>query len=167
MSNPAPIGEPVDFEIAKENWSIFELSDETILRARIILAKVYKTKQYNDRGEPVYATGTQNMYITTSPAKIQNNPTVPPPSQDDINRSSKTEVEFHAKKDEWNEYKLVDGTIIRIKLVTTSVERTPFFGQDRNPIYFVNSQPVVRVIVPPQLKKLDSSNDQTRSKIIT
>jgi len=63
-------------------------------------------------------------------------------------------VDFTPIKEDWNEYKLDDGTILRIKLVLADVLRTekydPLTG---DPHYIIKSTNIVTAIVPPNLKK--------------
>lgn len=56
-------------------------------------------------------------------------------------------VDFLARKEDFNEYQLTDGNILRIKMVVTRIirlneEKTP----DGNPIYLIQSQNVVAPI---------------------
>jgi len=64
-------------------------------------------------------------------------------------------VGFTPIKEEWNEYKLEDGTILKIKLVLVDVLRTekydPITG---DPHYITKSVNIVTAIVPSKLKKL-------------
>lgn len=57
-----------------------------------------------------------------------------------------TEVDFLTRKEDWNEYQLTDGRILRIKTILTEVyrieeEKDP----DGNPVYQVRSTNIVRV----------------------
>jgi hypothetical protein len=52
----------------------------------------------------------------------------------------------------WNEYLLDDGTVLKIKIVLTEVMRVEGeFDPQGNPMYLVNSQPVVNVDAPDEL----------------
>ena len=56
-------------------------------------------------------------------------------------------VEFLTRKEDFNEYQLTDGKILRIKMVVTRIikleeEKTP----DGNPIYLIQSQNIVAPI---------------------
>ncbi|MFC1917015.1 hypothetical protein ACFLX1_02680 [Chloroflexota bacterium] len=56
-------------------------------------------------------------------------------------------VDFLARKEDFNEYQLTDGKILRIKMVVTRIirleeEKAP----DGNPIYLIQSQNVVAPI---------------------
>jgi len=64
-----------------------------------------------------------------------------------------TLVDFETLREEYNSYKLVDGSIIRMKTVVTNIIRTEEFAPTGEPIYVVNSQNVLVVDVPDELKK--------------
>lgn len=71
----------------------------------------------------------------------------------DGNLVEATEVGFRSSGEHWNEYLLDDGTVVRIKLVATSAHRVDgMFDQDGNPVYVVQSQNVLNVSSPENLK---------------
>jgi hypothetical protein len=56
-------------------------------------------------------------------------------------------VDFLIRKEDFNEYQLTDGKILRIKMVVTRIIRLEGEkGQDGNPIYYIQSQNVVAPI---------------------
>ncbi len=65
-----------------------------------------------------------------------------------------TEVEFQTRKEDWNEYQLMDGSFVKIKLVVTDIFRVPDeYDDERNPVYVVRSKNVLAVRSPDNLKK--------------
>jgi hypothetical protein len=64
-----------------------------------------------------------------------------------------TLVDFETLREEYNSYKLSDGSIVRMKTVVTSIIRTEEFAPTGEPIYIVNSQNVLVADVPDALKK--------------
>jgi len=64
-----------------------------------------------------------------------------------------TLVDFETVREEYNSYKLSDGSIIRMKTVVTNIIRTEEFTPSGEPVYIVNSQNVLVVDVPEELKK--------------
>ena len=64
-----------------------------------------------------------------------------------------TLVDFEAVREEYNSYKLSDGSTIRMKTVVTNIIRTEEFTPTGEPVYIVNSQNVLVADVPDQLKK--------------
>lgn len=141
-------GRDLDFKILKEDWNFYELDDGGILKVRLILLRVIKTKTFNPKGEPVYAFGSQNFLAPKTPKNLMGPPTSPPPSKEQIDTSDRVEVDFKVKKENWNEYTVEDGAKVRIKLVLTRAERTNFFDQMGYPIYGVSTHLVTSVSVP-------------------
>jgi|SRR5882672_4775782 hypothetical protein len=64
-----------------------------------------------------------------------------------------TLVDFATVREEYNSYKLSDGSMIRMKTVVTNIIRTDEFTPNGEPIYVVNSQNVLVADVPDDLKK--------------
>jgi hypothetical protein len=64
-----------------------------------------------------------------------------------------TLVDFATVREEYNSYKLSDGSTIRMKTVVTNIIRTDEFSPSGEPIYIINSQNVVVADVPDELKK--------------
>jgi len=63
------------------------------------------------------------------------------------------EVDFSEEKEFWNEYKLEDGTTLKVKLVLRGVKRLTRYEPDGTPVYVINSMNVVRAVnVPPEIK---------------
>jgi len=64
------------------------------------------------------------------------------------------DVDFEERKEFWNEYKLKDGTTIKVRLILIGVKRLKKYAPDGNPIYIINSNNVLRVFdVPKELKQ--------------
>ena len=60
----------------------------------------------------------------------------------------------------WNEYKLADGTTLKVKLVLRGVKRLKRYEPDGAPIYAINSMNVVRAVeVPEKLKAKPKKSD--------
>ena len=65
-----------------------------------------------------------------------------------------TDVDFQEEKEHWNEYKLSDGTTLKVKLVLRGIKRLKRYEPDGTPIYVINSINVVRAVdVPVDLKE--------------
>ncbi len=63
------------------------------------------------------------------------------------------EIDFSEEKEFWNEYKLKDGTTLKVKLVLRGVKRLNRYEPDGTPVYVINSMNVVRAVnVPPEIK---------------
>jgi hypothetical protein len=64
------------------------------------------------------------------------------------------EVQVDESSEKWSEYKLEDGTTIRIKQVLMEVVRTGEHDPEGNPMYAVKAQPILSIVdVPDRLKR--------------
>lgn len=69
-----------------------------------------------------------------------------------------TDVDFETIREDWNEYKLEDGTVLKFKTVVSSIVRTEDYDpMSGDPVYHVRSTNILRVKVPDELKRLPAS----------
>ncbi len=72
-----------------------------------------------------------------------------------------TEIGFRPSGEHWNEYLLDDGTVVRIKLVLTSVVRVDgMYDAEGEPVYFANSTNVMGVSAPEELRRQVDADGQ-------
>jgi len=65
-----------------------------------------------------------------------------------------TEVDFQTRKEDWNEYQLMDGSTIKMKLVVSAVFRIDgMFDNEGNPVYQIKSTNLPVVKSPDALKR--------------
>jgi hypothetical protein len=64
------------------------------------------------------------------------------------------EVLVDESSEKWSEYKLEDGTTIRLKQVLMEVIRTSQYDPEGNPLYTIKAQPILSILdVPEKLKR--------------
>jgi hypothetical protein len=68
------------------------------------------------------------------------------------------EISVEESSEKWSEYKLEDGTTIRLKQVVMEVIRTTSeYDPEGNPMYVVKAQPVLSMVdIPDKLKRKTS-----------
>ncbi|GBC74834.1 hypothetical protein HRbin06_00141 [archaeon HR06] len=72
------------------------------------------------------------------------------------------ELPFESSKEEWNEYKVSDGTIIKVKTIVTKIYRLKDkYNEFGEPIYHVISGNVITALVPPKLRKYRSGGEES------
>lgn len=65
-----------------------------------------------------------------------------------------TEVKFETRKEDWNEYQLMDGSVLRMKVVVAEVYRIEnVYDEENNPVYQVKSTNLLVVKSPDALKR--------------
>jgi len=68
------------------------------------------------------------------------------------------DVDFETVREDWNEYKLEDGTILKFKTIVSSIIRTEEYDpMTGDPVYHVRSTNILRVKVPQELKRLPAA----------
>lgn len=72
------------------------------------------------------------------------------------------DLDFEEVEENWNTYRLSDGTTIKVKLVLRGVKRLKRYERDGTPIYVINSINVVRALnVPQDLKAKPKESEMT------
>ena len=72
------------------------------------------------------------------------------------------EVDFDVLKEDWNSYKLKDGTTLKVKLVLAGVVRIQNkYDPLGNPVYMIKSTNVVRVMDVPEAYKQTPTPSRT------
>ena len=65
-----------------------------------------------------------------------------------------TEIGYRTSGEFWNEYLMDDGSVVRMKVVVTSIVRVDGqYDEQNNPMYLIQSSPVVAVSAPDNLRK--------------
>jgi hypothetical protein len=73
---------------------------------------------------------------------------------EDYRMEKLTEIEFQTRKEDWNEYQLMDGTVIKMKLVVSEILRIEgVYDEEGNPAYRIKSTNVPVVKSPDALKR--------------
>jgi hypothetical protein len=74
--------------------------------------------------------------------------------EEDYRMEKLTEVEFQTRKEDWNEYQLMDGTVIKMKLVVSEIFRIEgVYDSEGNPAYRIKSANLPVVKSPDALKR--------------
>jgi len=77
-----PDGEPVDFEVVKEDWNEYRLADGSTLKVKLILTGVLRLKdKFDPAGNPVYAVSHQNaVRVVNVPSSLRHRQRVSTPT---------------------------------------------------------------------------------------
>ncbi len=144
----------IEFTVRDEPWTKYKLEDGTLVFGRLVILKIFRGDEYDATGQPIYGWQSQNLFTTICPKTLRGPPTVPPPTSLDPSVTNTTHIDFErVGSEKWNVYELSDGSLLRTKLEVTGVLRTDKFGQDGEPLYIVNNQPIHRMKVAPNLIK--------------
>lgn len=75
------------------------------------------------------------------------------------------DVDFTTVNEDWNEYRLEDGTVLKFKTVVSSIIRTENYDpMTGDPVYHVRSTNLLRVKVPDELKRLPGKKKSKKAE---
>jgi hypothetical protein len=162
MSNeiPALQFEEIDFEPEKESWNVYELGDKSVIKIRTILFKLLKSIKPNIQqtlAQQLPETKTMELQakfqnivtVTKASPTLMGKPT-PPVPPDELMKLDKVEVPYTPYLEDWNVYRLPDGTKLKIKLVVSTVFRIKGrYDELGYPMYAINSTNAVTPIPKP------------------
>lgn len=151
----------VDFKIEKEDWNVYKLSDGSVLKTRYVLSKVGRT--LDQAGNPQYGFNSQNLVTTITPTEKKGQPDTKIYSPAELEASVVEELDFETVREEENRYVLEDGSKIVIRLILTRVLKTDKHDPSGSPIYFTNTQTVIKPKLSKELRERFIST-QRRSK---
>lgn len=141
----------IEFEIIKEPWNKYQLSDNSIIKTRTILKKVERVT----KGEKItFNIDAQTLTVVYADSSLKGEPNRNPISMEQIKNSiEKPDMRYNTLAQEFNEYELDDGTKIKIYTNVTQVSRTSLKDVKGDPVYNVISNNAVEIKASQQYKK--------------
>lgn len=153
MSNEVNVNmeEDVDFELGVIKFNKYELDDGSLIRFLAVPSKFIRTNKFNNIGLPIYFVFTQNVISAVVLPEERGPPRQnPSPSPEEMDFEP---INFLPKIEPWNEYSLVDGTTIRLKITANQISKSPLKNQYGEPIYNVNHALSIDTRAPKHLRK--------------
>jgi len=65
------IEEEVEFTTKKEEWNVYEFSDGTTARIKLVLTSVARTSLFDSNGEPIYLINAQPIFSGSIPKETR------------------------------------------------------------------------------------------------
>jgi hypothetical protein len=117
---------PLDFIVTREDWCRYDLSDNSILKVKVILTKVYKNLgQLMCEIHPIHVILT-NEKGDPDPKKY---------STEELIASINKDIKFTTVIEDCNEYVVDDGTTIKIRPLVLKIAKTSKFDSKGFPKY--------------------------------
>lgn len=130
---------PVEFKILREGKSTYVLGDGSKLVGRVIVLKVMKA------GPEEYGIKSSSVFVVYPPDRLAGEPSRgKPPTEELTKRIVEEDIDLNPEKEEWNTFQ-VNGVTLSVKLVVTKVSRTDQFDETGDPLYVINSEPVIKM----------------------
>ncbi|MGI0056526.1 MAG: hypothetical protein ACREAK_04040 [Nitrosarchaeum sp.] len=133
-----------NFEVEHEPWNEYEIENYGKLRAKLVISRISPIK---DSVTETDLSFKSIRIVDFVPYKDKmGTPNVRPYSQEELAKSIvEDDVVFKITNEDWNIYKLPDGKMLRIKPTLVKVSRTDKFDVKGEPIFLVNTQPIVKI----------------------
>ena len=64
-------GQSIEFEPKAEPWGQYALEDGTELKVKVVLCEVVRLDEFNDKGDPVYQFGFQQIIGAVVPEALK------------------------------------------------------------------------------------------------
>jgi len=139
----------LDFEIIREPWNKYSLTDGSNLKIRYILQKVKRTVVENKVSYGLKSQALVEAYNV--PANLRGPRAKGPVPPNVLKSAKKQEVAFSTLFEEWCEYMVEDGTRIRAKCSLVEVHRSDKANVDGEPIYLTHHSTTVSIKPPKSL----------------
>jgi len=164
MSSPYPYD--VEFEIVKERWNEYKLSDGARLRTKLTLGKVVTPPGVPPEKAMEYGFNTQIMVVVYVPQDMKGTPSGRVLTPKEISDAVVEDLDFEETKVATNEYLLENGVRIKLRLMLTRVGKTDQFSADGTPLYAVNNQIVPQIKLPSNFQKRRPTSRTTKTPIV-
>lgn len=133
----------IDFEVLREPWNKYSVEDGSYLKARFVVTKFKKREPTTAEEMLQYGVEGKNLMVAYNvPDELKGTPSTRTYSPEEIRENLK-DMRYSIVFEEWNEYVLEDGTVMRIKSSATEIARTDKFDRNGDPVYFVNTSQIL------------------------
>ena len=123
----------IEFEIIKEPWIKYQISDNSILKVRTILQKVDRIMTEDVLAFNINAIP---LIIINPDPTLKGSPSSKDYSQEEIKQSiEKYDMRYSTIYSEFNKYVLDDGTKIKIYTNVTNINKSSLYDTNGDPIY--------------------------------
>jgi len=156
----------VEFEIVKEGWNEYKLSDGARLRTKLTLGKIVTAPGMPIKNATDYSFNTQVMVVAYVPNQMKGTPSGRVLTPQDMANAIVEDLDFDETKIATNEYLLENGVRIKLRLMLTRVGKTDIFTPDASPLYTINHQIVPQIKVPSSFRKRKPGLGKSKTPIV-
>lgn len=141
------IGKPIDFEVVRESWNKYELHDNSILKSKYVLQRLFKTQGTDNKSN--FQIEGQILTVILTPDTLKGPVDDHVYSPEELSASIvNDDVRYTTLAEEWNEYIADDATKIKIKTIVSHVRKTSKFDKNGDPVYIVDNSALIQTRPP-------------------
>ncbi len=133
----------IDFEIIKEPWNKYQISDNSILKTRTILKKI---ERITDGEKISYNIDAQTLTVIYADPSLKGPPNPKKITNEELMKSmDKQDMRYDTLSQEFNEYHLDDGSRLKVFTNVTGISRFTIKDVKGDPVYSVNSSNTIEM----------------------
>jgi hypothetical protein len=152
MSQGIEETKPVDFDVMKENWSIYELEDDAAIRIKIVLTDLEETNQAGGKPNKL-GFGARLLSTVFSPTAIKGEKGGVWNLKELEAAIIQSNLKFRLIKDGGPSEYETSKAKITIRHILRSVDKTSKFDQRGNPAYIIHGDSDILVESKPAKKE--------------
>jgi len=137
----------MDFDVVKEHWNKYQLSDGCLLKIKIVMTNVTRATGQSKAEKQNYTFDVQNITVALTNERGPSDANNYGPAE--LARSiAKDDMRFTTVAQDWNEYVVDDGARIRIQPILLKVSKTTKFNNKGVPVYTTDINMNVQIKPP-------------------
>lgn len=141
-------GEPIDFEVLKETWCKYQVSDGTKINMREVLLAVRRVVV---DGIPRYSVKTDTQTTLLCDPKLRGKPAQRAPAMEELSRAvEQHDMRYDTISADHSSYLLDDRTKIKINVTLVDVSRTTLYDPLGDRIYLLGQAPLIHITLAPE-----------------
>lgn len=134
-----------EFDVVKEGWNWYKLRDGSKLKTKFVLVKAVFSGVDEIGGVRVSVNSSNVVGSVDVPPNLKGTPSDKKYSREELASSVVEEdIPFDILNEGWNEYRFKNDVQLSVKLTLVKVSRTNKYLPDGDPIYLVNTQPIIK-----------------------
>jgi hypothetical protein len=145
MSSGPQDFEVLDFDIEKEQWNEYELSDGNRIKARVILTRLVQIFDKPQSEGETYRGETKKVFVTYGRPATNRQPPSGPMTVEEIRKLPRIPVNPNTSNERWNIYRIIkNGRIVKVKLVVDEIYKIEgLFEPTGLPTYQITSSELI------------------------
>lgn len=154
----------VDFKTNREEWNKYKLTDDTLIRAKMVfsgfameenLDEVAKKVKPDQKLKIGLAFRSTTLFAVESPQKLRGSSDSKRYSVEELRTSIvDKEIDFETRKAVWNSYTLENGINVKVRISPISISRTSKFDNFGMPTYLVDFGADIKMSLPEHIQKI-------------
>jgi hypothetical protein len=154
----------VSFQIKREDWNLYKLEDESLLKARLVLKSFLMEGKIDDMETQIKLGqkaklgvnfSPQVIYAIEAPSKLRGTPDSKIYSAEEYKASiTQGDMDFETIKETWNLYELENGIALRIRTSPAVVSKTSKFESGGMPVYLIAGNVEMKIDLPDHIQKM-------------